>query len=106
MEVPNKMNFFVWRCCNSALAVRRNLQRRCMRVDNVCGVCGSMDETKNHLFFRGELNHMFWFSFHLQLNSFHLGGLDFLESWENFCNRVRGMVTEVEIMQEFVFGLW
>ncbi|KAM2417385.1 hypothetical protein ACFX1W_024236 [Malus domestica] len=48
LEVPNKMKYFVWRCCNSALAVRRNLQRRRMRVDNVCGV---YDETENHLFF-------------------------------------------------------
>ncbi|XP_070672442.1 uncharacterized protein [Malus domestica] len=35
LEVPNKMKYFVWRCCNSALAVRPNLQRRHMRVDNV-----------------------------------------------------------------------
>ncbi|CAN6711155.1 unnamed protein product [Malus baccata var. baccata] len=68
--------------------------------------CGIVDEMENHLFFRCELSHLFWFSSHLHLNSFHLEGSDFLGTWENFCNRVQGMANEMEIMQEFVFGLW
>lgn len=72
LEVPNKMKFFILRCCNNALAVRRNLLRRHMRVDNVCGVCSQIDETENHLFFRCELSHLFWFCSSLQLNFFDI----------------------------------
>ncbi|KAM1698184.1 hypothetical protein ACFX2K_029686 [Malus domestica] len=35
------------------------LKRTHMRVDNVCGVCGAMDKTEAHLFFRCHLNHLF-----------------------------------------------
>ncbi|KAM2198691.1 hypothetical protein ACFX1Q_001939 [Malus domestica] len=56
------------------------LKRRHMRVDNICGVCGAMDESETHLFFRCHLSHLFWFSSALQLNSFELAGADFLSS--------------------------
>ncbi|KAM1110516.1 hypothetical protein ACFX19_009899 [Malus domestica] len=48
-----------------------------MRVDNVCGVCGAVDESENHLFFRCNLSHLFWFCSPLQLNSFDLVCRDF-----------------------------
>ncbi|KAM1958038.1 hypothetical protein ACFX15_003481 [Malus domestica] len=82
------------------------LKRRHMRVDNVCGVCGTMDESETHLFFRCHLSHLFWFSSPLQLNSFALAGADFLSSWELFGARVKGRDNAEEIMQEYAFGLW
>ncbi|KAM2345316.1 hypothetical protein ACFXTH_009215 [Malus domestica] len=82
------------------------LKRRHMRVDNVCGVCGAMDESETHLFFRCHLSHLFWFSSPLQLNSFMLAGADFLSSWELFWTRVKGRDNAEEIMQEYAFGLW
>lgn len=59
LEVPNKMKFLVWKFCNNVLAVRRNLQIRHKRVDNICGVCKQFDETENHIFFRCEFSHLF-----------------------------------------------
>ena len=106
LEVPNKMKFFVWKCCNHALAVRRNLKRRHMRVDNVCGVCGQMDETENHIFFRCETSHQFWVCSSLHLNSFGIEGSDFMQSWTNFCKRIEKAENKHEILREFVFGLW
>ncbi|KAM2202360.1 hypothetical protein ACFX1X_001183 [Malus domestica] len=82
------------------------LKRRHMRVDNICGVCGAMDESETHLFFRCHLSHLFWFSSALQLNSFELAGADFLSSWELFWTRVKGRDNAEEIMQEFDFRLW
>lgn len=105
LEVPNKMKFIVLKCCNNALAVRRNLQRRHMMVDNVCGVCNLIDEMENHLFFQCELSHLFWFCSPLQLNSYALEGADFFASWENFCNCAKGKESTADIMQEFVFRL-
>ena len=61
IKVPNKIKLFIWRCCNNALAVRHNLKKRGMRVDNTCGVCGAVDESQLHLFFGCEISHMFWF---------------------------------------------
>lgn len=106
LKVPNKIKIFIWRYCNNALAVRRNLQKRHMKVDNVCGVCSTVDESENHLFFRCGYSHMLWFCSPLQLNSYNLFGVDFLASWENFCNRVKGRDKGDEIMHEFAFGLW
>lgn len=37
LDVPSKMRFFIWKCCNHALEVRRNLMQQHMRVDNVVG---------------------------------------------------------------------
>ncbi|XP_068340310.1 uncharacterized protein [Pyrus communis] len=33
LHVLKKIKFFMWRCCNGSLVVRRNLLRRCMNVD-------------------------------------------------------------------------
>ncbi|CAN6713066.1 unnamed protein product [Malus baccata var. baccata] len=96
LDVPSKLRFFIWKCCNHALAVRRNLKQRHMRLD----------ETENHLFFRCETNHRFWFYSPLQLNSIELEGVDFLQSWASFCNRVDQLDNRMELFQEFVFGLW
>lgn len=77
-----------------------------MRVDNVCGVCGTTDEKENHLFFHCELSHLFWFCSPLHLNSHDLAGGDFLANWEIFYKSVKGREEADEIMQEFAFGLW
>ncbi|CAN6722681.1 unnamed protein product [Malus baccata var. baccata] len=106
LQVPNKIKFFIWRCCNNALAVRRNIQRRHIRVDNVCGVCNAVDETENHLFFRCRFSHIFWFSSPLHLNSHELEGYDFLDSWGKFQAGMKGKENAEEICQEFAFGLW
>ncbi|KAM1775069.1 hypothetical protein ACFX12_044360 [Malus domestica] len=106
LKVPNKIKNFIWRCCNNALVVRRNLELRHMSVDNVCGVCGAVDESETHLFFRCHLSHLFWYSSSLQLNSLDLAGADFLSTWESFWSRVKGRDHAEEIMQEFAFGLW
>ncbi|KAM2615219.1 hypothetical protein TB2_029752 [Malus domestica] len=106
LQVPNKIKLFIWRCCNNAVAVRRNLQRRHMRVDNVCGVCNAVDESENHLFFRCNFSHVFWFCSPLHLNSHELEGFDFLDSWGKFHEGIKGKENAEEICQEFAFGLW
>ncbi|CAN6541494.1 unnamed protein product [Malus baccata var. baccata] len=106
LQVPNKIKFFLWRCCNKALAVRHNLKRRHMRIDNVCGVCNLVDESENHLFFRCDLSQRLWFCSPLHLNSIVLIGADFLDSWNNFCTSIKDREDAETIMQEFAFGLW
>ncbi|XP_050111742.1 uncharacterized protein LOC126590298 [Malus sylvestris] len=106
LQVPNKIKIFIWRCCNNALAVRRNLKRCHMRIDNVCGVCNLYIETENHMFFQCEISHVFWFYSSLHLNSHVLEGSDFLESWGNFCAQVKDKDNTDEICQDFAFDLW
>ncbi|XP_050137999.1 uncharacterized protein LOC126614383 [Malus sylvestris] len=77
-----------------------------MKIDNVCGVCNSFNETENHLFFRYEISHVFWFCSPLHLNSHVLEGSDFLESWSKFCAQVKDRDNADEIRQDFAFGLW
>ncbi|KAM2231146.1 hypothetical protein ACFX1S_015471 [Malus domestica] len=106
LQVPNKIKFFIWRCCNNAFAVRHNLKRRYMRIDNVCGVCNLVDESENHLFFRCDLSHRLWFCSLLHLNCIELIGSDFLDSWNIFCTSIKDREDAEAIMQEFAFGLW
>ncbi|CAN6691608.1 unnamed protein product [Malus baccata var. baccata] len=77
-----------------------------MRVENICGVCNSFDESENHLFFHCDFSHRFWFGSPLHFNSHELAGADFLESWDKFCNRINNTEKNEEILQEFAFGLW
>ncbi|KAM2028772.1 hypothetical protein TB2_040080 [Malus domestica] len=77
-----------------------------MRVDNVCGVCNAVDEMENHLFFRCNFSHVFWFCSPLHLNSHELEGFDFLDSWGKFHEGIKGKENAEEICQEFSFGLW
>ncbi|CAN6720512.1 unnamed protein product [Malus baccata var. baccata] len=77
-----------------------------MRVDNVCGICGAVEETENHLFFQCEFSHRFWFCSPLNLNSHGLNGADFLTNWELFYKSVKGSGEVDEILQDFAFGLW
>ncbi|KAM1318319.1 hypothetical protein PS1_003509 [Malus domestica] len=107
LKVPKKIKIFIWCCCNNALAVRRNLKRRHMRIDNVCGVCNTFNETENHLFFFWcEISHVFWFCSPLHLNSHVLEGSDFLYSWSKFYALVKNKDNADEICQDFAFGLW
>ncbi|CAN6580631.1 unnamed protein product [Malus baccata var. baccata] len=106
LQVPNKIKFFIWRCCNNALAVRHNLKRRHMRIDNVCGVCNLVDESENHLFFRCDLSQRLWFCSPLHLNSIELIGADFLDNWNTFCTSIKDREDAEAIMQEFACGLW
>ncbi|XP_070667822.1 uncharacterized protein [Malus domestica] len=85
---------------------RNNVWRRHLRVDNVCGVCNAPDEMENHLFFRCNFSHLFWFCFPPHLNSVELAGVDFLDSWAKFHKCVKDRVNADEICQEFAFGLW
>ncbi|CAN6573468.1 unnamed protein product [Malus baccata var. baccata] len=106
LQVPNKIKFFLWKCCNKVLAVRHNLQRRHIRVENICGVCNTVDESENHLFFQCEFSHRFWFGSSLHINSYELAGGDFLESWDKICTSTKNMDKAEEILQEVAFGLW
>lgn len=105
LEVPNKMKFFIWRCCNSSLAVRDNLYRRRMRVDTACALCGHAKETEHHLFFECEFSRAFWFSCPLQLDIKAVTGKDFGEYWNHLCIRFRQEEKHDRILQECVFIL-
>ncbi|KAM1648372.1 hypothetical protein ACFX1Q_010398 [Malus domestica] len=98
LQVPNKIKFFIWKCCNNALAMRHNLQRRQMRVENICGLCNTFDESENHLFFHCDFSHRFWFGSPIHINSRELAEADFLESWDKICTRIKNTKKNEEIL--------
>jgi hypothetical protein len=52
VDCPKKMLHFMWRLCHNSLALRVNLKRRGIKLENLCCVlCGRFDEDGAHLFF-------------------------------------------------------
>ncbi|KAM2896759.1 hypothetical protein COP2_006481 [Malus domestica] len=106
LKVPNKMKYFIWRCCTSSLAARGNLHRRRMRVNTTCVLCGDAKETEHHLFFECEFSRVFWFSCPLQLDIKLATRKDFGDCWYSLCNRFRKEKNHELILQECVFIMW
>jgi hypothetical protein len=52
LSCPKKMTHFLWRMGHNSLALRVNLQRRGMKMDTWCVMCGRYDEDGAHLFFK------------------------------------------------------
>lgn len=47
-----KSNIFLWRLTHNTLALKRNLQRRGMKIDAKCGICGRFGEDGGHIFLK------------------------------------------------------
>lgn len=43
--VPGKVKICAWRACLDSLPTRTNIAKRRVVVDNLCGFCGSQDES-------------------------------------------------------------
>ncbi|BFG21532.1 hypothetical protein CerSpe_078060 [Prunus speciosa] len=106
LQVPPKLRAFVWRGCRNALAVKGNLRRRSVDVDNTCALCGHEGESQVHLFFRCEHARVFWFGSSLQLDVLQLVGEEFSECWESILKKYENHLNYQEILQVVVFGLW
>ena len=39
MEVPNKVHHFIWRAVGESLPTKKNLVKRCVASDGLCGLC-------------------------------------------------------------------
>lgn len=55
-----KIQAFMWRSLSSALPVASNLVTRGMNVDMICLLCGTQDETPNHVLFNCEVARQVW----------------------------------------------
>ncbi|CAN6246168.1 unnamed protein product [Urochloa humidicola] len=60
MKCPGKVKQFLWRFTHNSLAVRRNLERRGMKVDSRCVMCGRLVEDGGHLFFKCKFVKKVW----------------------------------------------
>jgi hypothetical protein len=49
IDCPPKVKHFLWRMSHNSLAVRTVLQRRGMKIDTRCCMCGRFDEDGGHL---------------------------------------------------------
>lgn len=49
VDCPPKVKHFLWRLSHNTLAMRRVLQRRGMKLDTKCCMCGRLDEDGGHL---------------------------------------------------------
>ncbi|CAL2239591.1 unnamed protein product [Prunus armeniaca] len=106
LQVPPKIRAFVWRSCQNALAVKGNLRRRSVDVDNTCVLCGCEGESQVHIFFRCEHARVFWFGSSIQLDASQLIGEEFSECWDNLLQKYEKHRNSQEILQVVVFGLW
>lgn len=49
---PPKVKHFLWRLSHNTLALCKVLQRRDLRLDPICCICGRQDEDGGHLLFK------------------------------------------------------
>ena len=52
IKLLNKIKTFVWLFAHNSLPVRRNVERRGVRLDTRCPICYRFDEDCGHLFFK------------------------------------------------------
>jgi len=52
MDCPPKIKHFLWRLSQNTLALRKNLQRRGIKLDTSCCICQRLDEDGGHLFLK------------------------------------------------------
>ncbi|CAN1140139.1 Putative ribonuclease H protein At1g65750 [Linum perenne] len=51
LNLPPKILFFIWRCCNNTMATKANLLRRQCAPNPICEVCSNYAETLHHCLF-------------------------------------------------------
>ncbi|XP_020421443.1 uncharacterized protein LOC109949733 [Prunus persica] len=106
LQVPPKIQMFIWRCYRNVLAVRENLRRRRVDVEADCLLCGNNGKTEVHLFFRCEIARLFWFASPSHLDVHGVEGEDFLSCWECLLQKFAQVEKMDEILQIVAFGLW
>ncbi|CAL8994689.1 unnamed protein product [Prunus brigantina] len=82
LQAQPKLRSFLWRACLNALAVRQNLKRRHVELEDVCAICGNEGKSQVHLFFHCKFTKVFWFTCLLQLDTRVIIGGDFLSCWQ------------------------
>jgi len=60
LQTDPKIKVFLWKALSGALPVADRLNRRGMRLDNVCQGCGGSDETINHVLFSCPIARQIW----------------------------------------------
>ncbi|CAH2946075.1 MAG: hypothetical protein PPHERAN_6355, partial [uncultured Paraburkholderia sp.] len=60
LKVKEKLKHFIWRACHDRLPVASNIQKRGMKVDDICRQCEEASETVEHLFFQCRKSKTIW----------------------------------------------
>ncbi|CAH2946199.1 MAG: hypothetical protein PPHERAN_6371 [uncultured Paraburkholderia sp.] len=60
LNVKKKLKHFIWRACHDRLPVGSNVQKRGVKVDDICMQCGEASEIGEHLFFHYRKSKMIW----------------------------------------------
>ena len=60
LDVPLKVQNFVWRACSDILPAQANLFRRKVPIDPLCTVCGQVDEMVTHALWECPLARNVW----------------------------------------------
>lgn len=62
INLPNRVNNFLWRTAKNILPTRGNLCKKGIKIDPVCPLCNLEPETSEHLFMRCNFAQVVWFS--------------------------------------------
>lgn len=71
LNIPHKMRHFWWRASSNNLTTKENLMRRRCGSSKTCPICGSFDESIEHLLFDCQWVRAVWFGCNLNLNVGH-----------------------------------
>ena len=60
INIPPKVQTFIWRACSNILPTKANLLRKKVQVDPTCSVCGQHEETTGHILWECPLARKVW----------------------------------------------
>ncbi|XP_056688409.1 uncharacterized protein [Spinacia oleracea] len=83
-DMMPKWKIFIWKIMNRAIAIKRNLQKRGMRVDGRCALCMEFTESDNHLFRDCSMSNHIWKASSLGINAGVNQHIDIREWIKNF----------------------
>lgn len=83
--VPPKIQHFAWCAMNKGIAVRTQLRKRGMEIEEVCPMCGEENETILHSLAQCREVRRMWYILPLRLQIVVWGGTSF----KNWCNKLR-----------------
>lgn len=78
LPIPQKIKFFLWKCCHNVLPVKENLRKKRLTASAVCPLCEMEDESVEHALLFCDWTRAVWFGLQIQcvpsrnsISSFH-----------------------------------
>ncbi|CAA0839897.1 Unknown protein [Striga hermonthica] len=108
LKIKNKIKVFLWRCWYKYLGTNDQLIKRGILVDPICSVCGSAEESLDHILFFCPCAVKVWKHAGLHWEGMHLSNFTFQTWWQDICSmkRIRSFHDRIHFSSYILWWLW